>query len=55
MGYLCTRLQYGFDILISDTNLKTKECKHLSNAPDNTGTVQEILETECAKGFAYGP
>ena len=48
-------MEYGFDTLISETNLKTKECKNLLSAQDNAVSVKELLTTECAKGFAYGP
>ena len=55
MDYLCSGLEYGFDTLVSDTNLKTKECKNLLSARENADIVQELLDTECAKGYAYGP
>ena len=55
MDYLCSGLENGFDTLISDTNLETKECKNLLSARDNATAVQDLLTTECAKGFAYGP
>ena len=50
MDYLCSGLEYGFDTLVSDTNLKTKECKNLLSARENADIVQELLDTECAKG-----
>ena len=55
MDYLCSGLEYGFDTLVFDTNLKTKECKNLLSARENNDIVQELLDTECAKGYAYGP
>ena len=55
MEYLCSGLEYGFDTLISETNLETKECKNLLSARDNAEAVKELLTIECAKGFAYGP
>ena len=35
--------------------METKECKNLLSASQNAAVVQELLQTECAKGFAYGP
>ena len=55
MDYLCSGLEYGFDTLVSDTNLKTKEYKNLLSARENADIVQERLDSECAKGYAYGP
>lgn len=55
VDFLCSGLEHGFDTLVSDTNLKTKECKNLLSARHNSAAVQELLETECTKGFVYGP
>ena len=55
VSYLCSGLEHGFDTLVSDTNLKTKECNNLLTARDNPEIVDELLEAECAKGYAYGP
>ena len=55
MDYLCSGLEHGFDTLVSDTKLKTKECRNLLSARENADTVQELLDSECANGYAYGP
>ena len=55
MDYLSSGLEHGFDTFVSDTNLKTKECKHLLSACENADIVQELLDAECDKGYAYGP
>ena len=55
MDYLCSGHEYGFDTLVSDTNLKTKDCNNLLSARENADIVQELLDTQCAKGYAYGP
>ena len=46
--YICSGLEQGFDTLVSDTNLKTKECNNLLTARDNPDIVDELLGTECA-------
>ena len=55
MDYLCSGLEHGFDTFVSDTNLKTKEYKNLLSACENADIVQELLDAECDKGYAYGP
>ena len=55
MDYLRAGLEHGFDTLVSDINLQTKECKNLLTARENPSIVQELLDAECTKGYAYGP
>ena len=46
-------LEQGFGTLVSDTNLKKKECNNLLTARDNLEVVDDLLGTACAKAFAY--
>lgn len=41
--------------MILDTNLKIKEWKKLLSLRENADAVQELLKSDFAKGFTYGP
>ena len=55
VSYLYNGLQFGFDTLIPRVNLVYKECKRLLNARQNPEDVQQLIESECQKGYLYGP
>lgn len=48
-------MEFGFDTLVSDTELPTKECKNLLSARTQPDIVLQLLKEECEKGYAYGP
>ena len=55
VNYLCSGLSYGFDTMISDIHVPTKECRNLRSALDNPETVNNLIESELSKGFLEGP
>ena len=45
----------GFDTLTPSVKLPNKECLNALSARKNASDVQQLIETECRKGFLYGP
>ena len=52
---MCDGLDFGFDTLVSTTNLPTKEYKNLLSARTQPDIVSKLLTEECDKGYALGP
>ena len=55
VSYLCNGLTFGFDTLISDTEVPIKECKNLRSAITQPEIVNTLIESEVSKGFLEGP
>ena len=55
MKYVCDGLEFGFDTMVSTTDIQTKECKNLLSARMQPDLVAKLLKDECDKGFVYGP
>ena len=55
MAYICSGLSEGFDTLIPSVKLPNKECLNALSARKNAPDVEQLIETECRKGFLYGP
>lgn len=53
--YLCDGLEHGFDTLIDDCDVPTKECKNLRSATTNPDVVDTLIDSEVDKGFLHGP
>lgn len=53
--YLCDGLEYGFDTMIANINVSTKECKNLRSAITQPIIVDKLVESEVNKGFLRGP
>ena len=52
---LCNGLTFGFDTLISDTEVTIKEYKNLRSAITQPEIVDKLIESEVSKGFLEGP
>ena len=52
--YVCSGLENGFDTMVSNTDIQTKECKNLLSARSQPDIVSKLIK-ECEKGYAYGP
>ena len=55
VSYLISGLRNGFDTMVPSVTLPNKECRNLLSATQNSGTVRDLIETECNNGFLYGP
>ncbi|CAG2185624.1 unnamed protein product [Mytilus edulis] len=55
VNYLCHGLAFGFDTLISNTDVPTKECRNLRSAITQPDIVDKLIESEVNKGFLEGP
>lgn len=55
MQYLCQGFTEGFDTLISETCLPTKECKNLQSATTQPEIIDKLIDSEVDKGFLQGP
>lgn len=55
VSYLCEGLTYGFDTMVTQTELTTKECKNLQSAIRDPVTVKKLINSEIQKGFLCGP
>ena len=57
MNYNTIQLKILFIICVLGLTLwyQTKECNNLLTARDNPEIVDELLQAECAKDYAYGP
>ena len=55
VDYLCDGLTYGFDTMISDITVPTKECSNLRSALERPDTVDSLIKSETQKGFLEGP
>ena len=55
VDYLCDGLTYGFDTMISDITVPTKECRNLRSALERPDTVDSLIKSETQKGFLEGP
>jgi hypothetical protein len=53
--YLIHGLTYGFDTMVSDTDLPTKESKNLQSAIAQPEAVDRLIESEVKNGFLQGP
>lgn len=53
--YVCDGLKFGFDTMVSETVLPTKECKNLLSARTQPTIVSQLLKEECEKGYILGP
>jgi hypothetical protein len=53
--FLINGLSHGFDTLVSETELPTKECKNLQSAITQPETVDSLIESEIQNGFLSGP
>lgn len=53
--HLCNGIQYGFDMLVSDSNVVIYECRNALSARRDPEAVNLLLEDEIKKGFIYGP
>ena len=51
--HLCNAIQYGFDMLISDYNIVTYDCKNALSARRDPETVNLLLEDEIKKKVLF--
>lgn len=55
VNYLCNGLEVGFDTMVSNTSVPTKECKNLRSALSSPDMVDILISSEVNKGFLQGP
>lgn len=56
MKYLCTGFQQGFDTLVNIPHqFPNMECKNLQSALKESDVVNQLIDSEVAKGFLIGP
>jgi len=54
VNYLCNGLTFGFNTLISNTEVSIKKCKNLRSAITQPEIVDKLIESEVSKGFFRG-
>ncbi|VDI73488.1 Hypothetical predicted protein [Mytilus galloprovincialis] len=55
VSLLCNSVRYGFDMLVSDINISTYECKNALSARKDPDSVTALIQDELVKGFIQGP
>jgi hypothetical protein len=55
VNYFLNSLRFGFDMLVSITDIPTYECRNALSARNNPGIVTRLLQEEIDKGFIRGP
>jgi hypothetical protein len=55
VNYLLDGLTDGFDTLVSETDIPTKECRNLQSAIKQPEEVDKLIEAEVDNGFLNGP
>ncbi|VDI62308.1 Hypothetical predicted protein [Mytilus galloprovincialis] len=55
VSLLCNSVRYGFDMLVSDINISTHECKNALSARKDPDSVTALIQDELVKGFIQGP
>jgi hypothetical protein len=55
VNYFLNSLRFGFDMLVSITDIPTYECRNALSARNNSGIVTRLLQEEIDKGFIRGP
>ena len=55
VNFLCRSVRYGFDMLISDLDTRSFECKNSLSARQNPDNVSNLLQQEIDTGFIRGP
>jgi hypothetical protein len=53
--YLLNGLRHGFDVMVKCETWETKEFTNNVSARSQPEIVSELTQTECEKGFVYGP
>lgn len=55
VNYLCNGLRKGFDTMISEVNLPTKECRNSFSARSQPEITSALIAVEVERGYMYGP
>ena len=50
-SFLCNSIQYGFDMLVSESDIITYECKNALSARKDPETVQALINDNLKKGL----